>query len=251
MVETNIQTFEPYDFTWTAPPNSQWSSGTNATAQPESSAKILIDPYAEDRDLRDNYRLLVSSIVPRPIALVSTVDTEGRANLAPFSFFNVVSADPPVFALGISHVTGEKDTLRNLRETGECTISIISEWYTEAANATSINAPSGSSEWEYAGLTKEPAQKVKAPLVGESAFSIECKVMHTHELFSKREQDKQTSTVLLLEGLFFHVQESVLNEDGKTIDMAKLRPVARLGGISYGSITSGYALSRPEWEDKL
>ncbi|CEP21752.1 YWR1 [Cyberlindnera jadinii] len=226
----------------TAPPS-------GAPVAEPTGGKITIDPLEEKRTSVDNYRLLVSSIVPRPVALVSTVDRDGNANLAPFSYFQVVNSDPPMFVLGISQgFNGPKDTLKNLLDTGECTVNIVSEWFAEAANKANINAPSGTSEWEIAGLEQEHSQIVKPAIVKRSAFSVECKLAHHHEWFSKRVEGKKTGNLVILEGVLFHVSGEVLNAEGTSLDIEKLRPISRLGGTTYGRTTEGYDLPRFQWE---
>jgi flavin reductase (DIM6/NTAB) family NADH-FMN oxidoreductase RutF len=243
-----LKSFEPKEFNLTLPPNPQWLGGINSLEQPEE-AKTTIDPYCDGRTPVDNYRLLVSAVVPRPIALVSTVSSQGNRNLAPFSYFNLVNSDPPIFVIGLSQGSqGPKDTLRNILETKECTVNIVSEWFAEAANQTCVNAPSDQDEWNIAGLTIEPSQRVKAPIVQESAFSIECKLLHHHDWFSKKVEGKHTGTMVILEGLLFHARSEVLNDEQNGLDIDKLKPVSRLGGVTYGRTTEGYNLPRVMWE---
>lgn len=105
--------------------------------------------------IRKVYQITVAGIVPRPIAFVSSVSADGVGNLAPFSWFNQVSHNPPVVSISILHRAGrEKDTLRNIKETKGFTVNIISEAWVEQANVASVNAPIGFSEWEITGLTK-------------------------------------------------------------------------------------------------
>lgn len=197
----------------------------------------------------DNYRLLVSSIVPRPIALVSTLSPSGEKNLAPFSYFQLVNSDPPIFVIGISQGKGvAKDTVTNLLHTEECTVNIMSEWFVEAANQTCIDAPAGRSEWEIAGLTEEKSTHVKPSIVQESAFSIECKLVHHHDWFSKSVEGRKTGTLCILEGVLFHARTEVLNDDKNSLDIGKLKPVSRLGGNTYGRVTEGFDIPRAVWE---
>lgn len=210
-----------------------------------------IDPYAEGRLAGDNYKLLISAIVPRPIGFLSTLNTATNpptANLAPFSYTNMVNHDPPIFCVGFSGGHGNpKDTCRNVLETGECVINIISEWFAEAANYTSVNAPAGVSEWDLAGLTPAPSRLVKPARVKESAFAVEAKLVAHHEWTSPG-SGKTTGITCLFQGVNFWVREDVINEQGTLIDPAKLKPVSRLGGVSYARTTEGFELLRPDWE---
>lgn len=231
-------------------PDPQWVPGSGANdSNWKNHKKIAIDPYSEGRLVIDNYKTLISGIVPRPIGFVSTVDKDGKRNLAPFSFFNVVNPDPPVFTLGFSGPLDKpKDTCRNILETQELTINIISEWFVEAANYCSINSPADVDEWELSGLTPLESDLVRPPHVAESAFSVEAKLLHSHEWKSRADPGKSTGVLCIVEGVRFHVREDVLNEQKNQIDIAKLKPVSRLGGISYGRTTAGYEMPRPQYE---
>lgn len=172
-------------------------------------------------------------------------------NLAPFSYTNVVNHDPPLFTVGIAGgFANAKDTLRNLTATKECTINIISEHYIEAANATSINAPYGISEWSLSGLTPAPCKEVKASRVKEAVFSIEGKLFSTTEFESRATPGKKTGVLAIIEGVRFWVREDAINEDRNIIDPGVLRPMSRLGGITYGRTVEGCELARPDFAEK-
>lgn len=192
--------------------------------------------------------MLISAITPRPIGFVSTVAADGARNLAPFSYFQFVNHDPPIFVLGFSKGSGlPKDTCANVLETKELTINIISEWFVEAANFCSTDAPSDVDEWTLSGLTPVPSEKVKPPHVAESAFSVECKLIHHHEWISKA-TGKPSGTLCIVEGVNFHVREDVINEEFNIIDPEKLKPVSRLGGITYARSTQGFEILRPNFK---
>jgi flavin reductase (DIM6/NTAB) family NADH-FMN oxidoreductase RutF len=127
----------------------------------------------------DGYKLMISTVVPRPIALASTVDREGRVNAAPFSFFNAVSSDPPVVVLGINGSgpdgSPHKDTERNIRETGEFVVNLVDEALAERMNICAVDFPSEIGELEPAKLTPVPSVGVKPPRIAESPVSFECK----------------------------------------------------------------------------
>lgn len=235
-------------FTFTETPNPDWRVGQGANDDEwKRYKKLPIDPYSEDRGPFDNYKTLVSSITPRPIGFLSTISADGVRNLAPYSYFQVVSSNPPIFTIGISQARGEKDTFKNIIDTKELTINIVSEWFIEAANATSTNSPLEVDEWEISGLTPQESLKVRAPHVAESAFSIEAKLIHHHEWHSKTSPGQVTGSLLIVEGIQFHIREDIFNEDGQNVDIAKLKPVARLGGNIYGKLSSGYQLPTPDY----
>ena len=173
-------------------------------------------------------------------------------NLAPFSYTQVVNHDPPIFIVGFAGgLDNAKDTLRNLLDTSECVINIISEHFIEAANASSINAPYGTSEWALTGLHPAPCATVKASRVKESVFSIEGKLMETREFDSKATPGKKTGVLAIIEGTRFWVREDAINADRNLIDPAILRPMSRLGGITYGRTTEVVELPRPEFDETI
>lgn len=205
-----------------------------------------LDPYANGRNPMDNYRLLISAITPRPIGFVSSISRDGTRNLAPFSYFTFVNHDPPIFCIGFAHGAQSKDTARNILETGEAVVNIISEWYVEAANYCSINAPEGVSEWDLCGLTPAESSKVKPPHVAEAAFSVEARLVAHHDWHSKV-TDKKSGTLCIMEGVNFHIREDTFDKERNIIDPAKLKPVSRLGGISYARTVAGYESLRPDF----
>ncbi|RMJ03760.1 hypothetical protein CDV36_014718 [Fusarium kuroshium] len=218
----------PIRYTQTPDPNWSFGGGANHT-QHEASATaatarhVSIDPFTKGRTLIDNYKLLVSGIVPRPIAFISTRSRDGKSeNLAPMSFFQLVNVDPPILAVSItSPLADAKDTLLNLLETHECVISIISEGFVEAANATCINTPYGASEWIISGLTPVyDCQTVKCARVKESVFSIEAKLESVREFSSRLNPGAKSGSLVLLEASHFWAREDALNEEENMLDLA-------------------------------
>lgn len=167
-----------------------------------------------------DYKLLISGIVPRPIGFISTRSKDGKStNLAPFSYTQMINHDPPLFVVGYAGgFDNAKDSLKNLTETGECVINMISEHFIEAANSTSINAPYGVSEWALSGLTPADCTTVEASRVKEAVFAIEGKLESTREFESKATPGKKTGVMAVIEGTRFWVREDALNKEKNLID---------------------------------
>ena len=233
--------------TWTPTktPNPNWTYGDGASnTNWQDHAFADIDPNEPGRPINLNYKLMISSTVPRPIAFLSTVSQDGVKNLAPFSYFQAVSSDPPVYM--VSFVGEEKkDSLLNVLETKEACISLISDNFIEAANACSINTPPQSSEWPLSGLHPRASNKVAPPHVAESPFSIELKY-HSHQDIISPKSGKRSATMVLLEAIMYHAWEDAVGADRASIDIAKLRPCFRAGGITYGVCFDGFEIPRPE-----
>lgn len=236
----------------TKQPNPSWRYGGGARGYDASLKHKEVDPYADNRPMMSNYKLLISGIAPRPIGFISTVSADGKTkNLAPFSYFQVIDHDPPTFVVGFSSRPGrEKDTYRNLKETGECVINTVSENMMEAVNATSLDPPHGVSEWAISGLHEAPATTVRPGRVQESVFSIEGKVVDTKELGNHGKPGMSAAGVVLIQATRFWVREDATNDDASHIELDKLRPVAQLGGMAYGRITSAFELPRKRWADE-
>lgn len=248
-VQTSRPDYEKRDWTFTKTVNPDWTYGSGGNDGGASLEKthIDIDPNAEGRQAAQNYKLLISGIIPRPIGFLSTRAKDGSStNLAPFSYTQVVNHDPPVFTVGFAGgMRNTKDSLRNLIDSGECTINIISEHFIEAANATAIDTPYGMSEWALSGLHPAPCKNVQCSRVKESVFSIEGKLMETREFESRATPGKKTGVLAIIEGVRFWVREDAIDETRSLIDPNVLRPMSRLGGITYGRTIDGLEIPRP------
>ncbi|KZL69615.1 nitrilotriacetate monooxygenase component b [Colletotrichum incanum] len=237
----------------TQSPDASWTYGQGVRTRRDTpiASHWEIDPYDLGRSIIDNYRVLVSGIAPRPVGFLSTVSKEGKKNLAPFSYFQVIDHDPPMFALGFSSRAGpEKDSCRNLKETGDCVIKTVSEDMIEAVNATSIDAPHGISECDISGLHEASTTTVKPSRVQESVFSIEAKVADVKELSDDDKDGKSAAGMVLLKATKFWVREDAADSDCSHIQLDQLRPVGQLGGRSYGRITSTFEVPRRRWKDE-
>ncbi len=201
---------------------------------------MIIDPSKQD--LRANYKLLIGAVLPRPIAFVSTVDADGNPNLAPFSFFTGATPAPPtvVFAPLRRFSDGqEKDTLCNIRATGEFVVNVVTEDIVELANDTAMEFAPGVSEFAETGLTPVPCEVVKAPRVGESPISMECKLIQVVDLGPEAAGG---GSLVIGEVLRFHVRDDLI-EDGR-IDTGALHPVGRLAGAEYTTLGRRFTLER-------
>lgn len=189
---------------------------------------------------RDAYRLLLSTVVPRPIAWVSTVGKDGTLNLAPFSFFNAVAGNPPTVMFSVGQRRGQtKDTLRNARETGEFVVNIVDESLAERMNQTSGEWHYEIDEFAMAGLTPAPSLAVRPPRVAAAAVAMEAKVTQIVPV------EGSTSTMVLGRILRYHLREGLLRPNG-LVDAALLRPIARLGGDEYITIGNVFSMTRPK-----
>ncbi|OKO89996.1 hypothetical protein PENSUB_13537 [Penicillium subrubescens] len=248
----NFDQAKPIEVTKSPYPNWKYGEGV-----PDNGASLVqkhheIDPYAPDRPMINNYRLLVSGIVPRPVGFLSTVNSKGQKNLSPFSYFQVIDHDPPMFIVGFSSRPGRvKDTNRNLKETRECVINTVSENMIEAVNASSIDAPYGISEWEVSGLHEAPSTTVKPSRVEESVFNIEGKVIDIKEFTDHQKPGMSLAATVLIKATRFWVKEGTADAEYSHIDLDKLRPIGQLGGVCYGRVVSTFERPRSKWDDEV
>ncbi len=195
------------------------------------------------------YNLLLNSVAPRPIAWVSTINTSGQPNLAPFSFFNAVCVDPPLLAFapglrtpklpGVGH--GEaKDTLRNVRETREFVVNIVTYELREAMNLTSAEYDASVNEFELAKIMPAASKVVRAPRVAESPVSFECKLHQILDFSSA----PTGSSLVIGEIVSIHIDDAHL-KDGK-LDRNSLDLIGRMGGIQYTRTTERFEMVRPK-----
>lgn len=203
---------------------------------------MFIDASSGECSWQDVYRLCVTFIVPRPIALVSTVSADGVRNLAPFSFYNMVSAHPPVvmFAPGLRRDGGRKDTLVNVEATGEFVVATVSEAIAEAMNQCSASLPPEGDEFAYSGLTPRPARRVKPALVGESPVNIECRLLDIIRFGDRA----GAGHAVFGEVLALHLDDAILAADG-LCDPHRLQAIGRLGRFTYARTTDVFDLPRP------
>jgi flavin reductase (DIM6/NTAB) family NADH-FMN oxidoreductase RutF len=196
---------------------------------------MIFDP--KTLPTRDVYRFLISAVVPRPIAFVSTVSAAGHTNLAPFSYFNAISSEPPLVTIAISDRGDDpKDTLRNIRETNEFVVNVVSETLLDAMVHTAGEWPRSTSEFGASGLTPAASERVRPPYVAESPLQLEC-VLH-------REIPLGNSILIVGEVILGRVRDDVM-VDGR-VDPAKLAPIGRLGGELYAALGPVLKRARPK-----
>jgi flavin reductase (DIM6/NTAB) family NADH-FMN oxidoreductase RutF len=198
----------------------------------------------------DAYKLLVSTVVPRPIALTTTVDAAGRVNAAPFSFFNAVSSRPPVVVLGISPGgsgdDGYKDTERNIRDTGEFVVNLVDEALAERMNICDVAFPTGINELEMAELHPLASVEVKPPRIAEAPVSFECKRITGLSLGAR-------STLEVGRVIHIHIRDDLVDPERFYVQTDKMRLVGRMHGRGWYARTSDLFLmdriSLAEWKD--
>ena len=196
-------------------------------------------------DIKSIYHLLISGISPSPIAWVGSVDKNGNNNLAPFSFFNAFGANPPIigFSPALSGRTGlPKDSLLNVKETKEFTVSVVDDKLVEQASLSSCEYSKNIDEFVKAGVTKHPSVKIKPFSVKESPFIMECKLYKIIELGNK----PASGNLILGEVVYFHINESILEKEN-IINPYKINQVARSGGSWYVESAKGlFNLKKPK-----
>ncbi|MGM0605587.1 MAG: flavin reductase family protein [Halobacteriota archaeon] len=181
------------------------------------------------------YRLLSTAVTPRPIGWISTRGPNGVDNLAPYSFFNVIGVDPPMVMFAPVGSHNLKDTPRNVRDTGEFVVNVVTADLVEAMNETSATLPAGESEFDHADIDRGETVVVSAPRVNDAAVAFECELYEWIDIGG--------SVLILGEVVHAHVDDSILT-DGKP-DIGKLDTVGRLAGSWYASTDERFAIERP------
>jgi flavin reductase (DIM6/NTAB) family NADH-FMN oxidoreductase RutF len=203
-------------------------------------------------ELKSSYNLMISTVTPRPIALVSSRSKKsGVDNVSPFSYFGAVAHDPPMLAIGFCRkgrqARLQKDSLQNILERKEFCVNIMSEWYLEAANHSCGMWGPDVDEFVQSGMTKGPCVEVDAPRVKEAAVSYECKVEHVYPVTD--DNGNPTTEIVIARVIRVHVDQEVLadhsDHESPVVDSSKLKPVGRLGGNTYCTIGEKIDMDRP------
>ena len=200
---------------------------------------MKIDP----RNFEGFNRVLTGVVVPRPIAFVSSMSASGLVNLAPYSFFNAVSYNPPTIVFSSSRYAGDKDkdTLANIEETGEFVVNVVVDAIAEAMNKTAAEYPADADEFKIAGLSPIPSDIVRAPRVAESPVNMECRLNQVVTIGEGRHQHG----LVIGEIVLVHIQDDLI--DGHRINHQKLRPTGRLAGNMYCHTADTFELVRPTY----
>ncbi len=193
----------------------------------------------------DRYKLLIGTVIPRPIAFVTSVDEQGRVNAAPYSFFNCLSADPAIVALGVENHADMrfKDTAYNVRVTEQFTVNIVDTALVEAMNVCAVAFPSDVDELAMAGLTAVPGTHVRCPRIAEAPAALECKRYMTLEVGRSRE-------IILGEVLGVFIRGDAVDPANKHVNQVLMDAVGRLGGHGYARTRDQFDLRTPslaEW----
>jgi flavin reductase (DIM6/NTAB) family NADH-FMN oxidoreductase RutF len=199
---------------------------------------MIVDPASTPP--QQLYKLLIGSVVPRPIGFVSTVSPDGLRNLAPFSFFNGVCGDPPVVCFSTTYREPRKDTYRNVKATGEFVVNIVSEEIAEKMNLCSGEYPYGTDEFQISGLTPAPSDLVRPPRVLESHVSMECRLIQILDISTR----PLGGSLIIGEVVRFHVDDALV--DNFRIDPDKLRAIGRMGGNEYTRTRDRFEMIRPK-----
>lgn len=197
-----------------------------------------LDPAALSQ--AEAYKLLIGLVVPRPIGWIGSVDVEGRRNLAPYSFFNAVAAAPPtVLFAPMDTDAGSKDTLRNVEQTGEFSVNMVSFELSQAMNLTAGRYESDVDEFDLAGLGVQPGTVTGAPMVADAPASMECTVSQLVRIG----EPPTGSVVVFGTVVAFHVRPDLL--DGTRVDQAGLDLIGRMGGPNYTRTREVFGMVRP------
>lgn len=198
---------------------------------------MFYEPQRADHGLRhDPFKALVA---PRPIGWISSRSAAGTVNLAPYSFFNAVSSEPPVVMFSSE---GLKDTIRNVIETGEFVCNIVGRAQTLAMNATSAPLPPGENEFRHAGLEEVPSRLVAPPRVRDAAAALECRLL-THFELKDLEGRATGRHVAFGQVVGVHIEDRVIVAG--RVDVTAIQPLARLGYKDYSAVEAVFELERP------
>lgn len=201
---------------------------------------LSIDPSTNTE--RENYKFLIGSIIPRPIAFVTSLSEEGVLNGAPFSYFNIVSSNPPMISLSVQRKNGTmKDTAKNILDTKEFVVHIVDEQNVEKINETAASLPPDQSEVEQANLKPVESVKVSVPGVKEAKIRMECTLEHAIQLGGT---DSPGCDLLIGKVVHFHIDDDIY-ENGR-IDPNGIAAVSRLAGQNYAKIGDIFAIERPK-----
>ncbi|MES2185656.1 MAG: flavin reductase family protein [Pseudomonadota bacterium] len=191
---------------------------------------------------QQQYKLMSGTIIPRPIALVTTLGPDGSTNAAPFSLFNMVGVDPPMLMFSLTPREGQvKDTGRNIERLPEFVVHLVDEGVKEKMNICSADFPHGTSEVDFAGFQTAPSVKVRPPRLVECPAQFECRLIQFLRLGNR------PNLMVIGEVVMMHYRDGIVDEDKIHVDAGKLAPIGRLEGAGmYTRITDRFMMGRPE-----
>ena len=196
------------------------------------------------------YKLLVGLVAPRPIALITSLDENGRLNAAPFSAYNYLCTDPPIVGIGVTNRPGEKhvpkDTARNIRQTGEFVVNVVTEDIAEKMNICATDFPAELSEVELAGFSTAPSEKVKVPRIAEAHAAMECREFTTMEIGRSR--------IILGRVVSIFIEDRFVESDGPYVKAEDLHSIGRMNGLGNYVRTRDAFITIPritykDWKD--
>lgn len=192
---------------------------------------------------RQNYQLLIGTVIPRPIAFVTSIGEEGTINGAPFSYFNIISSNPPLISLAIQRKNGQlKDTANNIKRNKEFVVHIVDDENVKQINQTAASLPSNKSELDQANLTHVKSKKISTPGIKEAKVRFECTLEEALEL---GEEGSVGVDLLIGRIVQYHISEDIYQQNHR-IDHNTLQAVSRLAGQNYAKIGPVFELERPE-----
>lgn len=197
---------------------------------------------------RDRYKLLVSTVVPRPIALVTSLGSQGQLNAAPFSFFNVMGSNPPLVVLGIGDRDADtpKDSAQNIRGSGEFVVNIVNEAMAQQMNICAVDFPHGIEEISAAGFTTAASTQIATPRIKESPANLECREYSTIEIGHTR--------LIIGEVLQFHIRDDLIDPEKLYVHTEQLHTIGRMHGAGWYTRTTDLfqmpRMSYEEWQEK-
>ncbi|EPQ28847.1 uncharacterized protein PFL1_03650 [Pseudozyma flocculosa PF-1] len=247
-----FDTSASYTLTKTVDPDFKAGQGLNShpaasAAASDSASYHVIELGKTEISPAMIYKLLISGIAPRPVALVTTLNEDGSPNLAPISWYQMVSHNPATVMISFGGSEDRrKDSELNIGRLGEFSISASCEPMAEALNFASIDSPHGVSEFALTGLTPVKSKTIQTPRIKESPFSMECTVLEEKKLYDAN--GKHTTTLVLGNIKAIHIRKDTINPQTGAIDAQKTLPITRIGGLQYARTTVGYELERPKWD---
>lgn len=204
----------------------------------------MLEFSPEELTEKEKKKFLIGSVIPRPIALLSTISDNGIVNVAPFSYFNIVTYKPPMLSIAVQRVNGEqKDTTRNIMTEKEAVVHVVDISNVELANITAANLAPGDSELNYADFTPVKSVSVRPPGLKEAKVRFETSLYDSHVIYDGAEP---TTDVLFLKIEHYHLDDSIYDAEKGYINVEDLAAVSRLAGNDYAEIGRMFTIERPK-----